>query len=139
VVNDILRTAPQFTSDFEIIIVDDGSDDGSREKAVALEREHPVVRCILHPGNRSMGHTLRSIYLNASKENVAKLAGDGQFKAVEYLKVTHLTDGSFVAFYRREYTQLKPFLEQTQLFQPLPQHVLHRFRLQGFVLDQGLQ
>lgn len=128
VVNDILRTAPQFTSDFEIIIVDDGSDDGSREKAVALEREHPEVRCILHPGNRGIGQTLRSIYLNASKENVANLPGDGQFKAEEYLKVPHLPDGSFVAFYRRENTNYSLFRNGLSYFN----HFLNKYFI-GFV------
>lgn len=109
VVMSLIKTAPHFTSEFEIIIVDDGSTDGSREKAIELEKRYKTVRTIQHSENRGIGATLRSIYLNALKENVANLPADGQFKPEEYLKTPCLPDNSFIAFYRKENTHYNLF------------------------------
>ena len=44
----------------EVIVVDDGSSDRTRERALALAESDPTVRLIVHDGNRGYGAAVRS-------------------------------------------------------------------------------
>ena len=54
------QTAQKLTSDFEVIVVNDGSRDATPEIADELARTYPEVRVIHHPKNRGYGGALRS-------------------------------------------------------------------------------
>jgi glycosyltransferase involved in cell wall biosynthesis len=56
--------------DWEIVIVDDASTDGTAALADALAREDPRVRVIHNPVNRRLGGALRAGYAAATKELV---------------------------------------------------------------------
>jgi glycosyltransferase involved in cell wall biosynthesis len=56
--------------DWEIVIVDDASTDGTAEVADALAREDPRVRVIHNPRNRRLGGALRAGYAAATKDLV---------------------------------------------------------------------
>src|SRR5436305_15339036 len=45
---------------FEIIVVDDGSQDGTPGVLARLKTVHPTLRVVRHPGNRGYGAALRS-------------------------------------------------------------------------------
>ncbi|HEY71927.1 MAG: glycosyltransferase family 2 protein [Chloroflexi bacterium] len=64
---DVLET---LTADYEVIIVDDASHDGSEQIADELARQHPQVRVIHHPQNLGYGAALRTGLQSASKELV---------------------------------------------------------------------
>src|SRR5438105_7217046 len=49
-----------FTRGFEIIVVDDGSHDGTARVLEGLKAAHPNLRVIRHPVNRGYGAALRS-------------------------------------------------------------------------------
>jgi glycosyltransferase involved in cell wall biosynthesis len=54
------RVLPQVTDDYEIIIVNDGSMDKTREIAERLVKENPKVRVVQHEKNQGYGVAVRS-------------------------------------------------------------------------------
>lgn len=87
---------------WEIILVDDGSIDGTIEIIKGIAATDERVRLILHEENRGIGAGIRSIYFNAGFENVVFLPGDGQFDVNELAPYKHMAPDTFVAFYRQE-------------------------------------
>jgi len=71
------------SSDYEIIVVNDGSSDGSAAVLDALAREIPQLKVVTHPVNRGYGGALRSGFAAASKDVVFYTDGDGQYDVKE--------------------------------------------------------
>ena len=65
--------------DLEIIVVDDGSHDGSLALLRALELELPTLKVIAHGTNRGYGGALISGFAAANNEWVFYTDGDGQY------------------------------------------------------------
>ncbi len=63
---------------YELIFVDDGSTDRTRERAQAVAPDDPGVRVLSHDRNRGIGAALRTGYGAASLEWVTLLPADGQ-------------------------------------------------------------
>jgi len=80
----------KLTDDFEIIIVDDGSSDGTGKTADELAREIPAVRAIHHEKNLGYGAALQSGFRAATKELVFYTDGDLQFDINELPKLLPL-------------------------------------------------
>ena len=55
-----LQTAARLTPDFEIVLVDDGSGDGSRQLIDRWCRQHGRIRAVYHETNGGYGSALRS-------------------------------------------------------------------------------
>src|SRR5215475_3580492 len=91
-----LKAASELTSDFEIIVVDDGSADGTAEIADELARTYPQVRAVHHPQNRDYGAALQTGFRAATKELIFYTDGDAQYDpaelAVLWPKMTSDTD-----------------------------------------------
>jgi glycosyltransferase involved in cell wall biosynthesis len=64
---------------YEIVIVDDGSTDGTGAIADDLAARHPHVRVVHHGGNRGYGAALKSGFGEATLEWVFYSDSDGQF------------------------------------------------------------
>jgi glycosyltransferase involved in cell wall biosynthesis len=64
---------------FEVIVVDDGSTDGTAKVADDYARRDPHVRVVHHPHNQGYGAALISGFKAAKSEWVAYTDGDGQF------------------------------------------------------------
>ena len=73
------RSAQKLTSDFEILVVNDGSADGTAEIADELARTYPEVRVIHHEGNRGYGGALRTGFAESRKELIFYTDGDAQY------------------------------------------------------------
>lgn len=75
--------AQEFTGDYEIIVVDDGSRDSSRELLVSLQERYPRLKLVFHEVNRGYGGALQSGFRTASKDYVFYTDGDGQYDVFE--------------------------------------------------------
>jgi len=64
---------------FEVIVVDDGSRDGSGALVDALARATPEVRAVHHPRNRGYGAAIRSGFAAATLPWLFFTDADGQF------------------------------------------------------------
>jgi glycosyltransferase involved in cell wall biosynthesis len=79
----VAATLNELASDYEVIVVDDGSRDRTGEVVEALATEDPHIRCIRHAVNLGYGAALRT-GLNASTSDLLFLTdGDGQFDSSE--------------------------------------------------------
>ncbi|HXH05671.1 MAG TPA: glycosyltransferase family 2 protein [Vicinamibacterales bacterium] len=78
-----VQTARELTSDFEVIVVDDGSADGTARILGELARLYPQVRVVRHDRNRGYGAALRSGFAAARKELVFYTDGDAQYDPTE--------------------------------------------------------
>jgi glycosyltransferase involved in cell wall biosynthesis len=81
---------PQFTTDYEVIVVNDGSSDGTAALLDDLSRKLPRLRIVHHPHNRGYGGALRSGFEHATKDLVFYTDGDGQYDVNELAKLIPL-------------------------------------------------
>ena len=76
----------------ELIIVDDGSTDGTGSLADALAQKHPAVRVVHHRQNRGMGAGMKSGILAAEMKYFVSLPADGQISPAEIDKLWPLLE-----------------------------------------------
>lgn len=79
-------------ADYEIIIVNDGSADNTKQIAESLAQGNNRIKVINHAVNRGYGGALQSGYRAASKKYVFYTDGDGQFDISEMPSLIHLMD-----------------------------------------------
>ena len=83
-----------FPSELELICVDDGSNDGSREMLAELQRQHPQVRVFLQPHNLGKGAALRRGIQEATGDFVIIQDADLEYDPAEYpLMIEPLVQG----------------------------------------------
>ena len=80
VVGEIRAELQRLGVDHEVVIIDDGSTDGSREIADRLAREVPEVRVVHHPVNLGLGAVYREAFRCGTKELATAFPADGQFE-----------------------------------------------------------
>ena len=82
-VNNALSAVAKKISDFEIIIVDDGSTDRTGEIADKLAKENKNIRVIHHPVNKGYGAAVKSGLAASTKDLIFFSDGDNQFDISE--------------------------------------------------------
>jgi glycosyltransferase involved in cell wall biosynthesis len=83
VANKAIEVLAGLQADYEIIIVNDGSSDGTGRVADQIAADHPRVRVIHHPRNLGYGAALQSGFRAAAKDLVFFTDGDAQFDLAE--------------------------------------------------------
>lgn len=97
------RVLPQVSQRHEIIIVDDGSSDGTGQAADQLAAAHPDVRVVHHMRNLGYGAAVRSGLSACRYAAIFFTDGDCQFDVGELRLLTpHLGPYDIVAGYRRQ-------------------------------------
>ncbi len=82
-VEDALGVLRQLTNDYEVIVIDDGSKDNSRDVLKVLAKKHKRLKLVFHEKNRGYGGALKSGFKTASKDLVFYTDGDGQYDVKE--------------------------------------------------------
>lgn len=85
-----LALLPTLTDDYEVIVVNDGSSDGTAALLDELACQHAQVRIIHHPRNRGYGGALRTGFAQATKDLVFYTDGDAQYNVQELTKLLPL-------------------------------------------------
>jgi glycosyltransferase involved in cell wall biosynthesis len=75
--------ASRLTPDFEVLVVNDGSQDATGQIVDELARAYPQVRVVHHTRNRGYGGALRTGFAAASKALIAYTDGDAQYDPSE--------------------------------------------------------
>ncbi|MCC6129880.1 MAG: glycosyltransferase family 2 protein [Acidobacteria bacterium] len=92
VANKALRVLSELASDYEVIIVDDGSPDRAGEIADTLAGENVRVRVIHHGQNLGYGAALRTGLKSARHEWIAFTDGDDEYEVEDLRKLWRLRD-----------------------------------------------
>lgn len=82
-VEDAFSIVKELTDDYEIIVIDDGSKDKSREVLKKLADKHKELKLVFHEENKGYGGALQSGFKTASKDLIFYTDGDGQYDVRE--------------------------------------------------------
>lgn len=87
----VLLTLRELTDDYEVIVINDGSQDHTREVLDELARIYPdEVRIVHHAQNKGYGGALRSGFAAATKEWIFYTDGDAQYDPRELKNLARL-------------------------------------------------
>lgn len=91
-VKKVEKLASSIAAAFEIIVVNDGSTDGTANALKQLQKEVAILRVITHRQNKGYGAALMSGFKKARCEFIFYTDGDGQYDLGELPKLVHALD-----------------------------------------------
>ena len=85
-VEEIIFSLQSFTKDYEIVLVNDGSNDQTEDVLQDIYSQYPlIIKAITHNKNRGQGLAIRTGIENSLGNYIAILDGDGQFDPKDIL------------------------------------------------------
>jgi hypothetical protein len=97
-----LAVLPEFLEEFEIIVVDDGSQDDTSAAVERVARRDDRVRLVRHETNRGYGAAVTTALRSAHGEWICFSDGDGQFNMLDLPNLlVHAEKSDVVIGYRR--------------------------------------
>mgnify|MGYP001593425682 CR=1 FL=1 len=112
-----IKVLPSVAKRWEVIVVNDGSKDKTKEVALKLAKKDKRIRLIDHPINRGYGAALKSGFYKSKYEWVAFTDADGQFdfsEIVEFIKVQQNSNADLVIGYYKN--RQVPFYRKINTF-----------------------
>ena len=92
ILEQIFGILPSITDDFEVIVTNDGSQDGTAMILSDLRNKYESLRVVSHDKNRGYGNALISGFNSSSKEYIFFMDSDGQFDFREIRKLLVFKD-----------------------------------------------
>ena len=83
-VHELVRRVTEQPFRMELILIDDGSTDGTRELLPQIAAEFPQARVLLHPQNRGKGAALRTGFAEAKGEIIVIQDADLEYDPRDY-------------------------------------------------------
>jgi glycosyltransferase involved in cell wall biosynthesis len=83
IVHKMAQILPTVADDYEVVVVNDGSQDGTAELLNRLGHEYPFLKVIHHASNRGYGAALITGFAACSKDLIFYTDGDGQYDVEE--------------------------------------------------------
>ena len=85
-VEEIIFSLQSFAKDYEIVLVDDGSDDQTEDALKDIYTQYPlIIKAVAHNKNRGQGLAIRTGIENSQGNYIAILDGDRQFDPKDIL------------------------------------------------------
>ena len=112
------KILPELTDAYEIILVNDGSDDATAKIADELANEVHSVKVFHHDRNRGMGAAVATGIRHARYDMVCTIPADLQFDVADLIKLLPLMDrADFVIAYRvnRDYNWYRWMITYTNI------------------------
>ena len=104
-VQQALKIAPQVAKKFEILVINDGSQDRTEEIVNQIVAQHKQVRQLVHSVNSGYGEALKTGFYNTQYDWIVFTDSDGQFDFAEieqFIRTQQETGADMVIGYYRK-------------------------------------
>lgn len=119
VLKNTLSHAPKHLSDFEIVVIDDGSFDKTGQIADSFAKKYKAIR-VIHKRNGGYGDAMLKGIKEAKKEFVAYMPADGQFLIRDMVNCfPHMEKADLILGYRgirKDYTLYRKIISYGNMF-----------------------